>query len=77
MTSFSLPKDDPIAAKINLERNKGSYQMLNDDQAYFLVTNKESNPIDAIINLKRKTSVLNERLKSDRTYVQLVTKCFN
>ena len=53
LTSFSSLKHDPIAATINLDRNKELYQTLKGDRAYFLATRVESNPTDTIINLER------------------------
>ena len=54
LTSLSSLKHDPIAATINLDRNKELYQTLKGDRAYFLATRVESNPTDTIINLERE-----------------------
>ena len=54
LTSFSSIKHDPIAATINLDRNKELYQTLKGDRAYFLATREESNRTDTIINLERE-----------------------
>ena len=52
---------------INLGSNKGSYQALKGDRAYFSETNVESNSVETTINLERNEG-LNESLLRDRIY---------
>ena len=56
--------DDPIEAKINLERSNGFNETLKRDRNYPSAMDFESNPIESIIKLERSRR-LNEKSQSD------------